>query len=186
MNLFVQDVPGYEGLYSCSISGEVCRIGKGRGRGVRIGRVLKACLTTAGYPTVSLWKDGEPRTHYVHHLVWRIFRGEVPEGFEINHIDLNKQNPALGNLEIVTHLENIRHEIRASGGRRGEGNGHAVLTVEQVRYIRENYKFRDKKFGGMQLAKKFGVSKATICDITHNRSWNPGGETRNERKRHNQ
>jgi hypothetical protein len=170
MTEFVKEIPGYEGFYSCSSSGEIRRTG--RVRGAKVGRILKTCVTTDGYPTAFLCKHNQQQTHYVHLLVWRTFRGEIPDGYEINHKDLNKQNPCLNNLEMITHLENVRHGIQMSGGWAGERSGQAILKQGQVEYIREHYKFRDKEFSGVKLARRFGVTKATISDIMHCRSWN--------------
>lgn len=44
----------------------------------------------------------------VHRLVWEAFNGEIPDGYEINHIDGDPTNNAISNLEIVTHTENCR------------------------------------------------------------------------------
>ena len=44
----------------------------------------------------------------VHRLVWETFKGEIPEGLEIDHMDNNRKNNALNNLQLVTRAENIR------------------------------------------------------------------------------
>jgi len=38
-----------------------------------------------------------------------VYIGDIPDGLEINHKDLNKRNPALDNLELTTHKENMEH-----------------------------------------------------------------------------
>lgn len=43
----------------------------------------------------------------IHRIVWETFIGEIPEGYEIDHIDSNKENNALSNLQLLTHKENI-------------------------------------------------------------------------------
>lgn len=53
-------------------------------------------------------RDRTPKTVLVHRLVWLAFRGEVPPGLEIDHIDQNKHNNRLDNLQLVTHNENVR------------------------------------------------------------------------------
>lgn len=62
------------------------------------------------------------RTRYVHRLVWLAFRGETPEGFELDHIDNNSLNDALGNLRVVTRSQN-------QANCRGRGSQHGYKGV---------------------------------------------------------
>lgn len=43
----------------------------------------------------------------IHRVVYESFVGEIPIGLEIDHIDCNKLNNSLYNLELVTHQENM-------------------------------------------------------------------------------
>jgi hypothetical protein len=45
-------------------------------------------------------------------LVWEVANGPIPAGLEINHKDGNKQNNALGNLELVSAAQNSLHAVR--------------------------------------------------------------------------
>lgn len=47
-----------------------------------------------------IWKRG-------HRLVWETFNGDIPNGFEIDHIDNDKTNNRLDNLRLVTRSENM-------------------------------------------------------------------------------
>jgi hypothetical protein len=46
---------------------------------------------------------------YLHRLVWETFNSKIPENYEIDHIDGNKQNNTLINLRCVNHKENINN-----------------------------------------------------------------------------
>lgn len=55
----------------------------------------------------GVWKHYAP-----HRLVWIAFKGQIPEGFEVNHKDLDKHNNRLDNLELLTHSDNLKHAFR--------------------------------------------------------------------------
>ena len=67
-----------------------------------IGHRYRGC-NNAGYPIVVLDK-----TYTIHRIVMETFHGKTPKGYEINHIDENKMNYDLSNLEFVTHKENMQ------------------------------------------------------------------------------
>ena len=71
-------------------------------------RLCKISCNSAGYPQVSAYKNKMPSCITVHRLVWLTYKGDVPEGFEIDHIDNDKLNPSLDNLQLLTHQENVR------------------------------------------------------------------------------
>jgi len=61
-----------------------------------------------GYMFVRLMQNGKRKNKYVHRLVYETFVGKIPKGFEINHINHNKSDNRLCNLELVSHSENVR------------------------------------------------------------------------------
>ncbi len=73
----------------------------------RTGRLLKCSTNAVGYRQLFVWKNCKlQRTYLIHRLVWQAFKGEIPEGLEIDHIDGNKSNNRLDNLRLVTHQHN--------------------------------------------------------------------------------
>ena len=89
------------------------------------------------------------------------------------YIDGDKMNFQIENLEWVTGSENQKHsfKIGLKKAKKGIDAVNASLSAEDVRYIRKNYKFKDRKFGGRALAKKFNVCHSTILNVIHNRSY---------------
>ena len=68
-----------------------------------------------GYLQVKLRKNKIRYNRYVHRIVWETFRGKIPQDYEINHIDHDKTNNKLSNLELVTHSENIHKSFLKYG-----------------------------------------------------------------------
>lgn len=115
-------VVGYEGLYEVSNWGRVKRLaGLVMRKNGRRYPVTEKFLTLRpnekGYIRVDLWKDGEKKTKKVHRLVYEAFVGEIPEGMEVNHMDEDKNNNAVWNLNLLNHKDNLNwgtHNERAA------------------------------------------------------------------------
>ena len=110
-------IPGYEGLYEVSDAGiirSVDRVLTGKD-GVKYqfkGRVLQASShKDTGYLQVSLWKNNQGTSYYVHRLVAQSHSpnpGMLPE---VNHKDGRRANNIVTNLEWVTRQENAQHAV---------------------------------------------------------------------------
>lgn len=59
-----------------------------------------------GYIRVRLHKRGYP----AHCIIWEMHNGQIPEGYQIDHIDHVRSNNRLSNLRLVTHKENQRNQ----------------------------------------------------------------------------
>lgn len=101
-----KSIKNYEGLYDASNYGRI--------RSLKFGkvRILKPGKTKKGYLFVRLTKNGITKNFYVHRLVWEAFNGEIPDGYEINHIDENTGNNCLSNLSAASHKTNINYGTR--------------------------------------------------------------------------
>lgn len=89
------------------------------------------------YKRVILWNSELKRNvnHYVHRLVWESFRGKIPNGMQINHLNEVKDDNRLENLSLVTPKENINY-----------GTAH-IRTVEKESYSKtEAQEILDSKF----------------------------------------
>lgn len=103
-------IPGYEDLYSVSDLGRVRR--EGGGSGARPGRIVTPVLGRQGYYVVQLWRHSKRFPTTVHALVAAAFIGSRPAGAYVNHIDGQKRNNRVVNLEYVTPGENSAHAYR--------------------------------------------------------------------------
>ena len=147
-------IPEYRDLYQAS--------NKGRIRVMRPILTLKPQLHQT-YMYVGLWKRGTRKLKLVHRLVISAFRGNSV--LEVNHIDGDKLNNSLRNLEYCTRSEIEKHAHRL--GLKKSPN--IKLTEGKVKLIRKLYKTGEytQKF----LARKFDISQQTISIITLNQIW---------------
>lgn len=106
-----------------------------------------------GYRMVSLWHDGKSRTKKIHRLMAQAF---FEDATEINHIDGDKANNRLSNLEVSTRSHNIRHSI-TTGLRKVKIN---KITVDYIRQCK-----RDKSLSMAELAKRYSLSYSYTCQI---------------------
>lgn len=83
-----------------------------------------------GYIKVS---HGSRFTRSVHHMIWEAVHGPIPDGFQINHINGNKLDNRICNLELLTPSENTAHAYRLGlRTARGEKNGRAIGKARQL------------------------------------------------------
>lgn len=77
------------------------------------GKLLREILpaNNKGYMQFHLQINKTRLHYYLHRFVWEAFRGEIPNGFEINHVDGNKGNNSLSNLELVSKAGNMKHAV---------------------------------------------------------------------------
>lgn len=108
-----KDIKGYEGFYQISNFGKVKSltrliIRKNNNDFTLKGKLLKSA-NNGNYDLVVLTKDKKRKTHTVHQLVALNFIPNPNRYKEINHIDGNKKNNFIENLEWCTHEENMKH-----------------------------------------------------------------------------
>lgn len=99
----------FKGYYEVSNKGRIRR--SKPAKKTYVGKILKLGKDKDGYLLVQLSRPGKRHTYRVNKIVARKFIGPCPEGKEVNHKDLNKQNNRDNNLEYVTHVGNLQHAI---------------------------------------------------------------------------
>lgn len=95
-----KNIPNYEGLYQASNFGRIKR--------TKTNKILNPQIHK-GYCEVNLSKNGIVKHYRVHILIALAFLPNLENKQEVNHIDGNKQNNCVSNLEWATHKENMSH-----------------------------------------------------------------------------
>ncbi|MDF9611889.1 NUMOD4 domain-containing protein [Bacillus cereus] len=114
-----KDVVGYEGLYQVSNFGEVRSYDRkvptrnSRKFAIRKGRILAQMTSTNGYKKLSLTRNATDKKQVmVHRVVAEAFLCNQENKPYVNHMDANKTNNHVSNLEWTTHDENTLHAKR--------------------------------------------------------------------------
>lgn len=175
-------VVGFEGRYEVSADGRVRTVL------TRVAERYKADLRirvgSRGYLVVSL-RDAAGKSYLVavHKIVARAFLGPCPPGMQVAHNDGTRTNANASNLRYATPAENqadrVAHGTDNFGDRnparmrperlaRGERNGASKLTGQAVRELRADH---GRGLGQKRLARKYGVSQATVWDILAGKIW---------------
>lgn len=166
-----KDIEGYEGLYQVSNLGRVKSLSKKRGFGEQKEKVLKPWITNLGYCTVTLYKNSLSQIKRVHRLVAEAYIPNPENKETVNHIDGNKQNNTVENLEWNTQSENINHSIKTGLVSHSPYVSGAKLNKTQIQEIRNIHIPYDKKTGTRALARKYNVDPSTISKIINMKSY---------------
>jgi len=164
-------VPGYEGSYEVSNLGRIKSLSRLVPQGKQL-RQTKECIlvqdTSFGYKRINLSVRGKSRKVMVHVIVLHAFTGSRPHGYTVNHIDGNKSNNVLSNLEWLTLSENHSHACAIGVRRAGERHPLAKLTTHRVHQIRAMFA---NGATITALALSFGVSRRGIGRVVKHQSW---------------
>ena len=110
-----KDIEGFEGLYQISNLGRIKSLSKfinNNPKSKKIGfyskeKIIKFSKSKNNYLIAPLSKKGKAYYFYVHRLVAKTFINNLNNFKQVDHIDGNKQNNCINNLEWVTPKENI-------------------------------------------------------------------------------
>lgn len=132
--------------------------------------ILTPRLDSAGYYKLSIYRDAKRYTRLVSRLVAITFLGPPPsDKHEADHINAVRTDNRPENLRWLSKKENLRRRDMSEIAR-GESQGLAKLTEEQVKQIRRRYAI-GPKVTQTELAKEYGVDQSIISDIVNRKTW---------------
>lgn len=172
-----KDIDGFEGLYQVSNLGRVRSLDRYVQQKTRWGGITqvhkKGVILTPKreneirYLTVSLWKNGKHYLRYVHRLVAIAFI-ENPKGYpEVNHIDEDKLNNEVYNLEWCDRNYNANYG-KLKNHFRGSKNPSCKLTELDVKEIK---KLISKGLSNLEISEKFNVCRDNVGYIRRGQTW---------------
>ena len=168
-----KDVPGWEGAYQVSCLGRVkslartCATKGGAQRRVPE-LIMNAKLDKDGYPRITLTRDGIGKTKAVHTLVCEAFIGPRPDKMQTRHLNGDPADNRIENLVYGTQEENCADKILHGTDSRGERQGAAKLTDDDIFEIR---RLLEADITGLKIAEMFGVSSGHISRIKLGKKW---------------
>lgn len=150
-------IPGFEGRYCVNEIGQIYSNVKHK--------MLKPTIDRYGYQKVVLTKDGKPHYRTVHRLVAQAFIPNPAGKNTVNHINENKLDNRVENLEWLTVRENDNHGTR---------NQRMMLTKSKKPVIREVNGNQECFLGVKDASRKTGIAHSQIsrfCKDPVNKEW---------------
>ena len=106
-----------------------------------------------GYQYFILYINNVPKSYLVSRFVYECFKDNIPDDKEVDHIDNNKYNNKIDNLQLLTHKENTR-------------KSHCKKVKSFNIETKEEKKFRSTK----EASEEIGISSTSICLICKKKS----------------
>lgn len=157
-----KDIPEFEGRYQASSLGRIRSIQDNHGNYRE--HIRATWVSSKGYVYVQLFVKDVRHNVSVHHAVASAFIPNPEKKKTVNHIDGNKQNNHVTNLEWNTHSENLKH-AHATGLKKGQEHFKGVKVGSTSKFHNVTYDpARDRwiasvKSQGKTHTKRFPVSK---------------------------
>ena len=118
-----------------------------------------------GYMMQRVWKFDElkQKTVYIHQLVWQTYIGEIQIGKEIDHIDNDRKNNKLDNLQLLNHSENCKKAVKSKHDFKSKFKNRKCLksinlTTKKVKYY----------FSLTSASKHLNINSSSIWKVCEN------------------
>ena len=148
-----RDIVGFDGIYTITPHGDVFSYKYKKKRKLKPQR---ASQSKKGYYQVRLFQDKGDRfgkLYYIHRLMWETFKGGIPEGKEMDHINGDTANNNIDNLQLITRRRNVHKSLEERFG--------PSLRTHRDAIIRDYEKLGTY----FKVADKWGVSHQQIYRV---------------------
>jgi hypothetical protein len=162
MKNFWEPILNYEKFYLANQNGQI--------KGIIKNKVLKGSFGSTGYKHIVLSKNGKYKTKDVHRIVAETF---IPNPFNlkyVNHIDGNKANNSVNNLEWVTARENTKHATLLGLKKdSGSNSKNSKLKERDIYEIRKLSKSKSKT--NKEISSLYNINKDYVSMIINKKRW---------------
>lgn len=174
-----KDVVGYESYYEVSNLGRVRSKERvlphniNKGNYVKKSKVLSTQIRK-GYVFVCVCVNGIRKALPVHRVVAKAFLPNPENKAQVNHIDGDKTNNKLENLEWATAKENVDHAVRTGLIKKGSRSSRSILNEDIVREIKIKLNNGDTQLSivrWLEVTHGIKVSRGLIGRISNGSAW---------------
>ena len=157
-----KDIPSYDGRY------QVSNLGRIRSLNHKNPHIITYSIHHKGYLESRLYfhDNGilKMKSHKVHRIVAEAFIPNPENKPCVNHIDGDKTNNKVENLEWVSYKDNTKHAMEVLG------HGRRKITTKEAEQIRKNVLLR--KYSSLkEIEKEYNISQSVISTILTNRTY---------------
>lgn len=139
---------------------------------------LKPCVVSSGYLGIDLSVNNKKQTKLVHRLVAEAFIPNPENKPQVNHINGNKADNRVENLEWCTRSENQKHKYRVLGAKAPRGNmgkrGKLCSFSKIIQQIK-NGEVVAEFYGSCEAERQTGINHGNITMCCNNKRKTTGG-----------
>lgn len=167
-----RDVPGFVGYYQASNLGRVKSLDryvrqKNNSKALKKGRILKPKITYHGYYEVSLTVNRKQVYYRKCRLIYLTFKGPIPDGLQVNHINENKLDDRPENLNLKTPKDNSNWGTR--------NTRISITRGKPILQLNKNGEIIGEFHSAREAARQLGINSPHIVDVCNGKRKTAGG-----------